>query len=132
MYRQVTGQSSGSALGASSSAASASAGPVMPWPASGAQYLLSPVPTTTAPAAAASADARMPGAEETSELVTYFVDSSHNVQVTDDLLGALETPDPDDAYTAAQSEAAYLNVSRSFSRRSERMTISISIVCLNI
>ena len=57
----------------------------------------------------------MPAAGHSSEVVTYYVDSSHNVQVTDDLLGALKTPDPDDAYTAAQSEAAYLNVSRSFS-----------------
>ena len=56
----------------------------------------------------------MPEADSTQELVTYYVDSSHYVQVTDDLLGAFKTPDPDDAYTAAQSEAAYLNVSRSF------------------
>ena len=107
-------QVSGDLPPAAAAGGGSSLAPPMPWPA---PYMPLPAPTTAAPPSAPSAD----------HLVTYYVDSSHNVQVTDDLLGAHKTPNLDDVYTAAQSEAAFEGVSRNFFIKKKRAEDEINI-----
>ena len=96
----------------------------MPWPAAAYdQYLLPLAPTTVAPAASPSAE----------EMVTYYVDGAHNVQVKDDLLGAHETPNKGDALSATQSEAAFEGGPRAFFiEKGGPNMISTSFLYLNI
>ena len=100
-------------MGGSPSAASGGYGSGMHWPANAANYVPPPAPAIVAPAAADSADVAIPDGDE---LVTYYMDGSHNVQVTGGLLDSAREP-----------EAAYMNAPRSLFMRKKRAEDEINI-----